>query len=234
MKTVISSGHGKYVSGAVGILNEVAESRRVVSRVASLLKSAGIGVVEYHDETGRNQTANVNAIVSFHNSHQRDLDVSVHFNAHSKTDDPRGVEVLYHNDATLAAIVSAAIANASGLRNRGAKQRTDLGFLRNTSKHAILIEVCFVDSSADAAIYRVKFEDICQAITESVSGVKIERSDEAMQGRYNRLEDVPTWGKDTILKLINKGLLQGTGAGLNLTEDMVRILVINDRAGLYD
>ena len=62
------------------------------------------------------------------------------------------------------------ISNASGLINRGAKQRTGLYFLKNTKKPAILIEVCFVNSVKDVEIYRSKFEDICKTIAETLIG----------------------------------------------------------------
>lgn len=51
---------------------------------------------------------------------------------------------------------------------------------------------------------------------------------------YAFLSDVPDWARPTIQKLVDKGLLQGTETGLDLDYDMCRILVINDRAGLYD
>lgn len=54
------------------------------------------------------------------------------------------------------------------------------------------------------------------------------------QPPYNTIDEVPEWGKATIQKLINNDILQGTDTGLKLSEDMLRILVINDRAGLYD
>ena len=50
---------------------------------------------------------------------------------------------------------------------------------------------------------------------------------------YETIEDVPEWAKPTIRKLMGKGILQGDGGGLGLTYDLTRILVINDRAGLY-
>ena len=51
---------------------------------------------------------------------------------------------------------------------------------------------------------------------------------------YNTINDVPEWGKPTIEKLIKKGFLNGDAEGkLNLSMDMLRVLVINDRAGLY-
>ena len=53
--------------------------------------------------------------------------------------------------------------------------------------------------------------------------------------RYNKLEEVPEWGKPTVEKLINLELLNGDENGdLDLSRDMLRIFVIEDRAGLYD
>lgn len=52
--------------------------------------------------------------------------------------------------------------------------------------------------------------------------------------RYETINDVPDWGRDTVEKLIVRGALAGSGDGLiNLSEDMLRILVINDRMGVY-
>ncbi|MBM7605971.1 N-acetylmuramoyl-L-alanine amidase [Metabacillus crassostreae] len=175
MKLVISSGHGKYVSGANSYINEVTEARKIVGKVTNYLKLLSCNVYEFHDNTSKNQTDNINTIVRYHNSKDRDLDVSVHLNAASKTNDPRGVEVLYYGDSNraIAEKVSVAISRASGLKNRGAKKRTDLGFLKGTIKTALLIEVCFVDSKTDVEIYQSKFNEICKALAESVSGKKI-------------------------------------------------------------
>lgn len=58
--------------------------------------------------------------------------------------------------------------------------------------------------------------------------------EEVAEVRYKKLEDVPSWGRKTIEKLITKGFLSGNSAGeINLSEDMVRMIVVNDRAGLY-
>ena len=51
---------------------------------------------------------------------------------------------------------------------------------------------------------------------------------------YNKVEEVPEWGKATVKKLINKGLLKGNEKGLDLSYTLLRLLVVNDRAGLYD
>ena len=52
---------------------------------------------------------------------------------------------------------------------------------------------------------------------------------------YNYIdENMPDWARPTIQKLVDKGILKGDGEGLSLTEDLLRMLVINDRAGLYE
>lgn len=53
--------------------------------------------------------------------------------------------------------------------------------------------------------------------------------------RYNTVDEIPEWAKPTIQKLIEKGLIGGNGNtdNLDLSLDMIRTFVINDRAGLY-
>jgi N-acetylmuramoyl-L-alanine amidase len=171
-RIVISSGHGKYVRGASGILDEVDEARKVAEEVANQLRKRGLDVQVFHDDTSRSQNENLNTIVNYHNRQTRDLDVSVHFNAFEQVSKPMGTEVLYSTQHALAAQVSSAIATAGEFKNRGAKKRTDLAFLNKTNKPAILLEVCFVDSEADADLYAVKFDAICGAIADVLGGIE--------------------------------------------------------------
>ena len=47
-------------------------------------------------------------------------------------------------------------------------------------------------------------------------------------------DNMPDWAKPTVTKLMRKGYLKGDDEGkLNLDDNMLRILVINDRAGIY-
>jgi len=161
---VISSGHGKIVRGAAGILDEVDEARRVVERVAENLRSRGAQVKVFHDNVSVSQSENLERIVDYHNSQNRQLDISVHFNAYVETTKPMGTEVLYVSQSVLANHMSAAIAGAGSFINRGPKKRTDLYFLNNTDMPAILLEICFVDSQADASLYLENFAEICEAI----------------------------------------------------------------------
>ena len=169
MVIAISSGHGARIPGAVGILNEVREARRVVKRVAKHLRDMGVTVHEYHDDLSTTVAGNIAAIVNWHNSRERDIDVSVHFNAFEHTDQPRGTEVLYRTARDAAEMVSYAIAGSAGFRNRGPRFRDNLGFLNRTEKPAILMEVCFVDSEEDCLLYNENFDGICVSIAEALA-----------------------------------------------------------------
>ncbi len=49
---------------------------------------------------------------------------------------------------------------------------------------------------------------------------------------YNKTEEIPTWGRETVKRLTENGILfGGSDNNLNISEDMVRILVILERAG---
>lgn len=171
---VISAGHSAKCIGAVGIIDEYTENVHVVNTVAEKLAARGVTVKKFIDTTSTTVDQNLNAIVGYHNAQTRDLDVSVHFNANQNTTRPVGTECWYVTQLDLAAEISAAIAMASSLIDRGPKYTNDLFFLNNTQMPAVLIEVCFVDSSADVEIYRAKFDQICEAIANVLGGEQVQ------------------------------------------------------------
>ena len=67
-----------------------------------------------------------------------------------------------------------------------------------------------------------------------VGAVRPSYDKEVEEVRYNTVEECPSWARETVQKLIDKGYLGGNGQGLDLSYDMVRILVIQDRAGNFD
>lgn len=168
----VSAGHGSKISGMVKpYLDEHPEARKVCTAVVEILRRAGATVRgPFFDDTSTSQNQNLETIVRWHNSQQRDLDVSIHFNANNQTSSPMGCEVLYVTQESLARQVSAAIAAAGHFKDRGPKYRSDLFFLNNTAKPAILIETCFGDSSADVNLYRANFTAICEAIARTAAG----------------------------------------------------------------
>ena len=169
MQVCISSGHGKHVAGACGIIREHEEAVLVVNQLAQELRALGADVHTFEDTVSTTQSENLDRIVDWHNQYVRDLDISVHFNAYEQKQGPMGCEVLYLSQPELAAHLSAAIAEV-GFINRGAKKRTDLAFLNGTSEPAVLIETCFVDSEEDCSIYADMFEQICINIAVALVG----------------------------------------------------------------
>lgn len=51
--------------------------------------------------------------------------------------------------------------------------------------------------------------------------------------RYNKVSEIPIYAQETINKLIKKGIISGSDGKLDLSLDMIRLLIFNDRAGLY-
>ena len=61
------------------------------------------------------------------------------------------------------------------------------------------------------------------------------KKEEKKMAVYRYPKDVPEWGRATVDKLISRGLLRPEPDGrVDLSHDLVRALVINDRAGVYD
>lgn len=168
-KYVISSGHGAIVGGAVGYIKERAEAVRVVDRVHSILEKEYNGEgYKYHESKATTQGINLANIVNFHNNHDRNLDISVHFNSAASAS-ATGSECLYYDAKTLSAKMSKAMAKAQGIKDRGPKARPELYFLKNTRKPAILLEVCFVSSKSDVELYRKNFSKLCDAIAKVIA-----------------------------------------------------------------
>lgn len=74
-------------------------------------------------------------------------------------------------------------------------------------------------------------EDMTEAQTRKIAQQEIKKATAKV---YDRVQDCPEWAQNTVQRLVNKGFLQGDENGkLGLTEDLMRVLVINDRAHLY-
>ena len=90
---------------------------------------------------------------------------------------------------------------------------------------------------ASGAGYGEKILTILKAILATKEPEK-----EEPKVRYNKIADMPGYAKDTITKMVKKGFIGGAGkakdenglpADLDLSLDMIRVFVTNDRAGLY-
>ena len=181
MRINVSAGHnpdGKVACGAVGLLKESTEARRVTNEVVRLLKEQGHTVYNCTCDNGTSQGDVLKKIVAKCNQHSVDLDVSIHFNAgasaQKKNGQTTGTEVLVYNDSSKAMAAAQRVAKqiaALGYKNRGIKIRDGLYFLRNTKSPAMLIECCFVDDGDDAALY--DYKKMASAIVRGITGEKV-------------------------------------------------------------
>ena len=176
MKIGVHAGHnpdGKRACGAIGIIKESTENRRVKDELISLLKKEGHIVYDCTVENGTSVSDIVNKQVSNSNSHDLDLTVSIHFNSGASdvngNNQTTGTEVLVYNKtgekANIAARVCERISKL-GYKNRGVKVRTNLGFLSRTKAPAILVECCFVDDKDD--INKYNYKTMAKAIAEGI------------------------------------------------------------------
>ena len=63
----------------------------------------------------------------------------------------------------------------------------------------------------------------------------VEELYQAKEKIYHYTKELPDWARPTIQKLMDRGIFAGTSdSDLNLPETLMRVLVINDRAGLYN
>ena len=168
----VHAGHcpaGGTGSGAVGYLNESTEARNVKNSLVSTLKTSGQTVYDCTVNSNMSASACLSQIVAMCNKHAVDLDISIHLNAGGGT----GTEVYYYSNdmKSKAAAISAAIAKALGIKDRGAKQNTSLYVLRNTKSKALLIECCFVDNTTDKAAWNAA--KCASAIAETLLGKSV-------------------------------------------------------------
>ena len=168
-RIAMSSGHSTKCEGANGYLNEVKEATRVVDMLAPMLRAHGVEVETFHDTHSTNQSQNLETITDWHNDQARELDISVHFNASQQTNKPMGTEVWYVTQEQLADELSRSIASV-GFKNRGPKYSDSLWFLNQTMMPSVLLEICFVDSTADAELYHKSLHKICRALAGTLSG----------------------------------------------------------------
>jgi N-acetylmuramoyl-L-alanine amidase len=172
MKIAIRGGHCPKVPGASGILNEVVEDRKVKDAVIKYLRQLGH---EVYDVTPPDSMSTVNGDlahgVNEANRLKVDIFASIHFNAFNGT--ANGTEVCVYSPHDYAQRVVDNLTKL-GFKYRGQKTKPNFNELRNTNMKAMIVEVCFVDSSIDAEIYkRVGHDAVGKAIAEGIVNQKV-------------------------------------------------------------
>lgn len=183
MKINIHAGHnpeGRIACGAVGLLDESRENRRVKNEVVYLLRQQGHEVYDCTVDDGVSQADVLEKIVRKCNAHEVDLDISIHFN--SGRNDYVGDGSTGGTEVFIYSVTAGALTYAQAM----VKEIADLGFrirddrikddvktnpalyvLKNTKAPALLIECCFVDDKDDVEKYDDK--KMAQAIVAGIT-----------------------------------------------------------------
>lgn len=75
-----------------------------------------------------------------------------------------------------------------------------------------------------------------EALTRENHMAEAGKKEETMERRYNTVDEIreaAPWAAATVENLMRKGVLQGGGTGLDLSRDMLRLLVLCERAGAF-
>lgn len=172
MRICIDMGHTPTSPGASGHIDELYCDREAGKRIIDELRARGHVV---YDSTAPDWMAypdEVNHRCWYVNQlYDIDLFVSLHLNAGGG----HGTEVLYYaGDSTgqwYASRISANVAKALGLPDRGAKANDWVGVIVNTNPTAVLIEFCFVDNWDDAqAWHACPWDDLVGAVCDGIEG----------------------------------------------------------------
>ena len=176
MRFGIDSGHNcPNDTGAVGIKVEDSLTLEVGNLLRAKLASAGHTVINCTPNSASSLIDSLSKRVDKANSTAVDVFVSIHFNkflnGSATTASPMGCEV--YALSNIAAGIAQPVVNKIvrlGFNDRGVKS-ANLYVLKNTIMPAILIEVCFLDSTADMNLLSsVGTDKIAEAIKEGLIG----------------------------------------------------------------
>lgn len=176
----VHAGHnpdGKVACGAVGLIRESTEARRVKDEVITQLRQLGHIVYDCTVNDGSSKEDVLRKIVKKCNAHKTDLDVSIHFNSGTGLKDDgktTGTEVLVYSGYSKARDEAEAVCKEIaklGFKNRGVKFRPDLYVLKHTNAPAMLVECCFVNDKDDVELY--DHHSMAKAIVKGITGTVV-------------------------------------------------------------
>ena len=168
MKFGIDLGHGVGMDrGAVGNIAEETIINKVGTKVISKLKSLGHTVIQLRPSSAYSVNNSLIQRYTKANDNNVDLCVSIHANAGGGV----GTEVFTYN-AKEVKQARAVLNNivALGFRNRGIKDGSGLAMVKRPKATAMLIEICFIDTSDSDLYNSIGAESIANAIVTGLTG----------------------------------------------------------------
>lgn len=178
LKYAIDLGHGVgRDGGAVGLVREEDWINQVGKLLIGYLQELGHEVVETRPQTASSVSSSLRQRCDRANSTKCDVFVSLHANAFSSPN-ANGAEVFAISTRAqkIAAGVLQQICDL-GFRNRGVKSQPQFQVLRDTTMLSILIEMGFITSPRDVALFNAKrvARAICKGLTGEVPPDTVDR-----------------------------------------------------------
>jgi N-acetylmuramoyl-L-alanine amidase len=170
MKIGIDIGHNcpPYDVGAVGIRQEDELTKAVGELLMQKLAADGNDVINCTPNMASSVIDSLMRRVDKANYNQVSIYVSIHFNAVSPTNFPRGTEVYAVSNVgkSMAQSILSEITKL-GFKDRGVKN-APFYVIKKTTMPAVLVECCFIDSKADMDILDV--DKLAEAIKVGLVG----------------------------------------------------------------
>lgn len=207
-KYTVHAGHakdGNRFSGAVGFCKESTVARIIKNELIKKIKELGDTAVDITVQEGESQSDIVKKQYRKANSVKNvSANISLHLNAYKKVEEDdkvKGTEIwLYSTESDLKKEARQILANMKelGFTNRGIKYCTtanrSIGFLKNTDKPSMLIELFFCDDEDDFLLYKeVGKSKIAEAIAYGMNCKRvaedIEKEEKIAVGDTVKIED---------------------------------------------
>jgi len=175
LNVAISPWNGKLQSTSLSTSSNFMQAENISDAVANNLKHMGYNVFTIFDNEKLTQAPRDEEIFEFHNSQERKYDVLTQFNTVSSSmyKDASSIEIFYFpsKKEDVAKRIAHAIAEASGLPIKGVYHTSNIDFFYKSDKPIFLIH--FTMAKKEEEIYNKKFDEICIAIAEGLSGNKM-------------------------------------------------------------
>ena len=172
MKIGLRGGHSPNCKGAIGILDEQAEVRKIYYELTPMLQAAGHTVINCNSDE-YNSPADLSRGTNTANANGCDIFISIHMNKFDGSG--KGTECWLYNASnvmmnTIADKICQNFA-AKGFRNRGIKYNTGFHDLNATRMPAMIVETLFCDNSYDVGLYNaLGAKGIAELIAAAIAG----------------------------------------------------------------
>lgn len=172
MKIGLRGGHSPNCKGAMGILDEQVEVRKIYYELAPMLQAQGHTVINCNSDE-YSQSADLNKGTNTANANGCDIFISIHMNASGGAGNGTECWLYDANNGTMNTIADRICQNfaAKGFKNRGRKYNTGFHDLNATRMPAMIVETLFCDNSHDAGLYNALGEKgIAELIAAAIAG----------------------------------------------------------------